>query len=235
MSPTSAQTAAPVSKPVLDPMTRRMRIFRAREIELVLDVGANRGQYGAWLRSAGFQGRIVSFEPLRAPFAGLANAARGDAGWECHRIALGAMPAHARAMNVSADSVSSSMLSLHHRTLALEPETACAATEHVDVTTLDDFVPRLQLSRARTSLKIDVQGYELEVLRGSRRSLERMSVIETEVSLVHSYVGQALLSEIVGFLDERHFHLVSLEPVSDDPASGQMLQLDAIFARDGGW
>jgi FkbM family methyltransferase len=157
-------------------MTRRMRIFRAREIDLLLDVGANRGQYGAWLRSAGFLGRIVSFEPLRGPFASLANAARDDPGWACHRIALGARPARARPMNVSADSVSSSMLSLHDRTLTLEPETACVATEHVDVKTLDHFVPRLHLSRSRTCLKIDVQGYELEVLRGSRQALERISV-----------------------------------------------------------
>jgi hypothetical protein len=55
------------------------------------------------------------------------------------------------------------------------------------------------------------------------------------VSLVHSYVGQALLSEIVTFLDKHDFQLLSLEPLSDDPASGQMLQLDAIFARGGRW
>jgi FkbM family methyltransferase len=231
---TTADGAAPVTKPVLDPLARRLRILAAFDIDLVLDVGANEGQYGAWLRDAGFAGRIVSFEPLRQPFATLADAARNDTQWDCHRTALGATRGRT-VVNVSADSVSSSVLPLHPRTLALEPETSYVTTETVRLATLDAFVAGLDLVGARTYLKIDVQGYELEVLRGSVITLEHAGVVETEVSLVHSYVDQPLLLDVARFLDERGLHLLSLEPVSDDGVSGQMLQLDAIFARGGRW
>jgi FkbM family methyltransferase len=234
MAKASGSATAPVTKAVLDPLSRRMQILERCSIDLLLDVGANEGQYAAWLRDAGWGGRVVSFEPLRAPFEALAEGARQDPDWECHRVALGARRGRT-VMNVSADSVSSSILPLHDRTLALEPETTCVTTEQVRMARLDDWARATGLGNARFYLKIDVQGYELEVLRGGHSMLDQVIVAETEVSLVHSYIGQPLLADIASFLGDCGFGLVSLEPVSDDPASGQMLQLDAIFARHVGW
>ena len=82
----------------------------------------------------------------------------------------------------------------------------------------------------RALLKADVQGFELEVLRGSERTLEQVELVEVELSLVPLYAGAPLLPEVYEHLRERGFALVGLEPVLLDPA-GAVLQLDGLFAR----
>ena len=87
------------------PLGQRMRLLRHYGVTVVLDVGANEGQYGRELRLAGYKGRIVSFEPMAAPFAKLATAARSDPGWDVVQLALGEANAETE-INVSRNSVS---------------------------------------------------------------------------------------------------------------------------------
>jgi hypothetical protein len=63
--------------------------IRQMNVTHVIDVGANRGQYGRLLRRLGFQGRIISFEPVHRSFEELSEGARLDGNWEAHRLALG--------------------------------------------------------------------------------------------------------------------------------------------------
>jgi len=74
--------------------------LRSRDINVVLDVGANRGQFGARLRADGYSGSIVSFEPASEPFRELMLRAEVDEKWEAHKIALGEIPGRAN-LNVS--------------------------------------------------------------------------------------------------------------------------------------
>ena len=85
----------------------------------------------------------------------------------------------------------------------------------------------------RVWLKLDVQGSELSVLRGAERTLERVEVVETELSLVELYEGQALLPDVYAHLTQRGFGIWFLEPVFRDSSSGELLQLDGLFARRG--
>ena len=64
-------------------------IVETHRIDLVLDVGANTGQFGAYLRELGYAGTIHSFEPVEATFQALQRRTSGDANWSCHRMALG--------------------------------------------------------------------------------------------------------------------------------------------------
>jgi FkbM family methyltransferase len=216
--------------PLLPPAVRRARILAWQQIDVVLDVGANAGQYGSALRRAGFGGRIVSFEPLTEAFARLAAMAEHDPLWDCRQLALGAQPGPAR-LNVSADLEASSMLPMEERHVRHWPPSAYVGVEDIAVERLDSIAPTLGLRDRRTYLKLDVQGYELEVLRGAETTLDCVCAIEAELSLVALYGGGPLLEEVVQYVDCRGFELVSIEGITEEPETGQMLQLDGIFVR----
>ncbi len=80
-------------------------------------------------------------------------------------------------------------------------------------------------------LKIDVQGLELEVLRGAESLLDQVAAVESELSLTPLYEQGATFVDVVDHLDTRGFHLVSLAPVFIDPRDGRLLQLDGVFTR----
>ena len=179
---------------VPDLRENRSRLIEERRVTVVLDVGANAGQYAKRLRVDGYAGTIVSFEPLRDAYERLsAAAAASDSAWQTFNLALGEAPAVA-AMNVSANSYSSSFLSITRTTVEAAADAAYVGTEDVTVTALD----LLALPPGRKMLKADVQGFEPSVLRGARTLLPTLELVELELSLVPIYEGQELAPALCG-------------------------------------
>lgn len=218
-------------RPESHPIARQRRLFADLGIDLVIDVGANVGQYARYLRSdLGYEGRIVSLEPLAAEFEALRGKAAGDRKWTCLRLALGDRPGQAR-INVSKNSYSSSflpMLELHKRAA---PESEFAREEAVSVTTLDHIFDTISDKAHSIYLKIDVQGFEERVLRGARRSLRKLRAVQMEMSLVPLYRGERTFAEHLEYMKRSGFRLASVEPGFADASSGQLLQADGIFLR----
>ena len=157
-----------------------MRVFDEKSISVALDVGANIGQYAKELRADGYTGRIVSFEPLSEAFAKLSRYAAPDKAWECKRLALGNSE-EKRSMNVSGLSYSSSLLPMTDRTIAASPGSKYVRTEMVNVTRLDLLRNQLFKDTAPVGLKVDVQGYEMQVLQGATEMLGRnVRVVEAD-------------------------------------------------------
>ncbi len=209
-----------------------LRFLRAREITLLLDAGANAGQYARGLRDLGYRGRIVSFEPLTAAFAALEKAAASDDGWECRQLALGEADHPDAEFHVAGYSECSSLLPMHERHIHALPDSAYQRTERVRVARLDSLRPDLSLHPTdRLWLKLDVQGYEKNVLLGAEETLAQVQIIDTELSLVPLYDGQPLIGEMLAFLDAAGFEPISLENGFTEPKSGCALQVDALFAR----
>jgi FkbM family methyltransferase len=215
--------------PLLPPEVRRARLLAWKDVDAVIDVGANTGQFGMRIRAAGFRGRIVSFEPLPAAFEALSAATADDSRWDCHRLALGARAGRER-LNVSADLEASSVLPMEDRHVRHCPASAYVGVETVRVASLDGLASRLLAEEDRLYLKLDVQGYELEVLRGSEEVLSRVALVEAELSLVPLYRGGPLYREVIDHLDQRGFQLVSVEGITEEPETGHMLQVDAVFS-----
>jgi hypothetical protein len=71
----------------------------------------------------------------------------------------------------------------------------------------------------------------MEVLKGAQQVLCQVELLELELSLVSFYESSALLPEIWDHLRELHFRIVATEGICEDPRSGEMLQMDAIFTR----
>jgi FkbM family methyltransferase len=204
--------------------------LHAHGITSVIDVGANIGQFGEALRRTGFTGRIHSVEPLQQAYGQLAARVASDATWTAERGALSDAPGTVQ-MNVSANSVSSSVLPMLDTHADAAPQSRYVATEDVPATTVDELVARIGFDPATTLLKIDVQGYEKSVLDGAPKTLAAIAGVRTELSLTSLYDGQALLPDIVTYLADQDLELWFIEPGFRDPATRRLLQLDGTFFR----
>lgn len=209
---------------------RRGAILRDEGVTVVLDAGANIGQWAAKLRREGWHRRIISFEPLADAFADLERAAASDSAWECRRLALGDADGLAT-LNVAGNSMSSSLLPMEERHLRGAPESAYVSSESVPTARLDSIANELLSPIDRAYLKLDVQGYELRALEGARETFPQVVAIEVELSLMPLYRGQALYLEVIEWLDRAGYGIASLEGGYADPRSGELLQLDAVFVR----
>jgi FkbM family methyltransferase len=215
----------------MDHFQRRSALIRDRKINLVLDIGANQGQYGTSLRNTvGYKGRIVSFEPLRDAFTILQQTAARDPLWESHNIAFGDSAGTAT-INISANSHSSSLLPVSARTLEIEPSAGYVGTQDVVVYRLDSVLDRFAEPGDRIFLKIDTQGYELKILSGASGVINRVALIQLETSFFEVYHGEALICDVIKYLDNIGYRVVSIEPGWENPATGELLQADFIFGR----
>jgi FkbM family methyltransferase len=200
-------------------------------INLILDVGANVGQFVHKVRDAGYNGRVISFEPQASAHAQLMASAAADPNWTiAHRTALGA-EAGSITMHDSKNSVSSSILPMLASHSDADPQAGYIGTEEVQVNRLDDICA-LEPSD-RVLLKIDVQGYEKPVLDGARRILASCYAVVIEMSLIPLYEGQILAKQLWELLDEAGFEVWSFEPAFRSAQSGRMLQMDGFFVRIG--
>jgi FkbM family methyltransferase len=216
---------------VKDPFPRRIAASLAFfDVETVIDVGANVGQYGAALRASGFGGQIVSVEPLSDAYGRLARRCANDPQWVAVHTAVGAAPG-TLSINVSANSYSSSVLPMTSAHTGAAPGSEYVGAEAVPVTTVAELVERFGLDPARTWLKIDTQGYEAPVLDGAGPLLGTFAAVQLELSFVPLYDGQALFDELVGRLAGAGHVLFGLEAGFSDPRTGRTLQCDGVFVR----
>jgi FkbM family methyltransferase len=213
-----------------DALKRRLALMERYRIDLVLDVGANTGQYAKGLRKAGYGGRIVSFEPLSTAFARLARSAARDPAWEAVHLGLGGRN-HETTLHVSGDSQASSlreMLPLHREVASYF---SYVGEERVSIRKLDTIWDEHVSARSRVYLKLDTQGFEKEVLDGAARSFPRVQAVQLEMSIEPLYEGTPLLPDMIRLMNRKGFTLMSVEYGVCHPETGQMLQLDGIFAR----
>jgi FkbM family methyltransferase len=200
-------------------------------VNMVLDVGANAGQFGMQLREIGYGGRIVSFEPMRIPYETLRRAVAGDELWDvAPRAALGAEEGEIE-INVAGNSESSSILPMLDAHQIAAPESRYISVEHVPLRRLDSIALQYLDERSISFLKVDTQGYEDQVIAGAGAVLRRVVGVQLELSLVPMYAGTRLMPEMVRSLEERGFDLWGMTPAFVDPRSGRLLQVDATFFR----
>lgn len=201
-------------------------------VDLVLDVGANVGQFASGLRSAGYQGEIVSFEPLSFAWQTLEDAASHDARWQVHlRSAIGDHDGECM-INIAGNSVSSSVLPMMESHSSAAEGSAYVGSEPVPIFKLDSVAPKYLENAHRPFLKIDTQGFEWQVLDGAGETLPLVQGILCELSLVPLYESQRLWMDIIRRLENDGFALWSIHRGFTDSRDGRLLQIDATFFRN---
>jgi FkbM family methyltransferase len=200
-------------------------------VDLVLDVGANAGQFGRELRSMGYRGRIVSFEPLSGAHQRLRDSAKSDPAWTVmDRCAVGDRDGDVT-INIAGNSVSSSLLPMTDAHLSAARSSAYVGQEQVRLVRLDSVASAHLASARAPFLKIDTQGYEWAVLDGADSLLPRLTGVLCELSLVPLYEGQHLWLDVIHRLGTAGFRTWAVQPGFTDHRDGRTLQLDALFFR----
>jgi FkbM family methyltransferase len=209
-------------------LTRHSSWLKAAGIQTVIDVGAHKGEFASAIASILPEARIYAFEPLPECFSTLRQRLGHRSGFTAYRAALGDSEGEVSFLRSNFSKASSllCMTNLHKEAFPWSAETSPIT---VSVAPLDSYLPEMEVT-PKTLLKIDVQGYEAEVLRGAVRSLNSIDYILMEVTFEELYEGQALFDDIYRFLSACGFsyHGSWDELLSPD---GRVLQSDALFIR----
>lgn len=211
------------------PAIEHAALLRQITFDFLLDVGANRGQFSLVCRRQKPGARIVAFEPLPGPAAVYRALFAGDANVRLHQVALGTQRGTVP-MHVSARDDSSSLLPIAEAQVRNFPGSHEVGTHDVTMVLLPDLIKAQEMGRHNV-LKIDVQGFELEVLKSAETLLALFDHIYVECSYVPLYVGQSLAGQVIAFLEARGFAQSGRYNPSYIAGSRDLLQADLLFRR----
>ncbi|MBL6764906.1 MAG: FkbM family methyltransferase [Verrucomicrobiae bacterium] len=206
------------------------RLGELTQICTVFDVGANTGEFASWTAKCLPEASIHAFEPLTVCHERLRAAAARHPGMSVHTCALGDR-AGMTEMFQNDYSPSSSLLPMEDRHRELWPKTAGDKAVEVEVRTLDDVVAETKAA-GPAFLKLDVQGFEMHVLRGAEKALaNEVAIVMCETLFEGLYEGQAEFLEMLRFLDERGFRFLEFADERRLGENGRLIYADAVFVR----
>lgn len=207
-------------------------IFKALNIQTVIDVGANKGQYALdLLQNIGFKGTIYSFEPIPDVWNELKINSGSYSDWHVFQpLAIGDQAGEVE-INITQNTQSSSLLKMTDAHVQAAPDSKVVKTTKVKVVRLDEVLKEhLSTLSGGCYMKVDTQGYEKQVLLGAGNFIQEMDAIELEVSLIPLYEGQMLFDDIVAMMKSFGFELWTIFPMFSD-ATGRTLQVDVVFLK----
>jgi len=200
------------------------QLIDAESIGIVLDVGANTGQFADDLRLIGFKGKIISFEPVKTEFDKMKYSFRKDSMWEGHQFALGSK-SETRMINVSDESTMSSLLE-SDKWVSVERR------EEIEVKRLDDVFENLvnQGPDDKILLKTDTQGFDLEVFHGASGCIDKIHSIMAEISVLPLYNGMTNYKEALLIYENEGFRLFNMTVVSRNREM-EIMEMNCLMKR----
>ena len=219
---------SPIIKYYKPDLPRRMKILRHYDIDTIFDIGANTGQYATLNRIMGYKGKIISFEPLNDAFQKLKMHSRKDKNWLVNNYALGDKEDKGT-INIAKNSYSSSVLDIGDLHLDSAPNSKYIGQQEIHIKRIDAVFHLFSDIDNNIMVKIDTQGFEKNVLDGAVGILDKIKIIQLEMSIFELYEGEILYQEMISLLDAKGFKLISLENGFSNPNTGELLQVDGIF------
>lgn len=214
-----------IQKETTEFLKQVVTICESNEVEIIFDVGANTGQYGRLLMKNNFRGKLVSFEPQSFAHLKLSREARNWPNWDvAERCVLGDKEVDSIELFIADNSVSSSLLKKSHENPELFNE---VGVERVKMIRLESFYRKMH-NEEKFFLKMDTQGYDLNVLKGCDSILDYCVAIQFEASIFEIYVGSPRFSEILLWLEDRGFMIYDCLPEARNQ-SGRLLEMDLLM------
>jgi FkbM family methyltransferase len=209
------------------------RIFDHYQVDCVFDVGANNGQYAEMLRKkVGYKGLIISFEPLPDTSQVLRAKAATDALWQIEEVALGA-EVGIKEFNVMANSEFSSFRAPRDdEESRFKDLNKVTKGVMVKVETLSAALQRLEkkFSFNRPFLKMDTQGFDLEIVKGSSDAIKRFVGLQSELSVRALYYDAPTYIESLAEYQKIGFMLSTFVP-NNKPHFPYLLEVDCIMVN----
>ncbi len=203
----------------------------------VVDIGANTGQFAESLYDFGFQGRVLSFEPVEAARQELLQRSAAYPLWEvAERCAIGDQDGSIT-MNVSDDTVFSSALPIKDSYVSHNQKSRIVRQEEVPAYRIDSILPRYieDLEAARLLLKIDTQGFEKQVIDGAPETLGRAIGLKIEIPLYAIYENTEFqFYDIMDLARSQGFQPYSFHVEGVDLNTGRVNTIDGLFFRESG-
>jgi FkbM family methyltransferase len=206
----------------------RNELIEKLNIEIIIDGGANRGQWTKRLRDQIIDRKVISFEPVAENFQHLAKELSNDINWTGMNYALGETEGSST-INLSNNMSMSASLKEPLNHVDVYPTVKFENAEVINVKRLDEF--DFFNGPGPFFLKLDVQGYELEALKGATEILDKVALIEVETSFREMYKGEVLHTQLVSWMEERGFSVFTIAPPAIDK-SGRIGYLDVLLINN---
>jgi FkbM family methyltransferase len=188
----------------------------------VLDVGAGRGAWTELAMTCWPDSRYFLIEPLQERLVSLCALSHRNPNVTFLLLGAGSEVGE-RAIGVMEDFLDGSSLVYEG-----------SAARSVRVETIDHLLEEARIEQP-DFMKIDVQGYELEVLKGAQRCLDRCSLVLTEVEFFRFAPAMPLLHEIVAWMVAHGYRPYEVADILRRPSDRAMGQCDLLFCREGHW
>lgn len=204
--------------------------FPKSDIKLVIDVGSNEGQFIRTSLALMPATKILAFEPNPVSVQNLQ-----ESNWDAMQVQIFTLALGSRqdyvTLNVSEFSPASSLLKNSQQLNQEFPNLLTEKVIKVEIDRLDSIIHKLDIALCDRSLllKIDVQGFELEVLKGATELFEKIAVIVCEVNLAYLYEQQCNLNEIISFLYQNNFRLNDVGQPIRSLVNEEILYVDLAF------
>lgn len=213
------------------------RLLSSLKINCVLDVGSHMGDFGRLLRHIGYAGLIISFEPVADNFQVLLERSEGDPKWYAHRLALGTTKGNATITVFSGTTFHSFLPSSEHGRERFPSKMLIERTEVVPIERLENILSELVdgIADPKIFLKVDVQGYDLEVIKGLGAAVSQISALQVELAFQSLYDNATnLLVDAVPQLEKLGFQVAGMFPVTYEADGVRLLEVDCLMARPTG-
>ena len=209
----------------------RFTWLRHLNINTILDIGANIGQFATEVTKVFPEAQIYSFEPIKDVYERLIDNIKENKRIRAFNSALGNINGRTRIFR-DGYSASSSLLEMANLHKEAFPFSGSISNQIINIKRLDDMVEleRLKLN-PEIMIKIDVQGYEEKVVEGGMNTIKKAKVVITEVSFYELYKDQVLFGEIYETFVSLGFDFKGFNDLSFHPVSGLSLFGDAVFVK----
>lgn len=209
------------------------KLFASQGVDAVWDVGANRGQYYQFLRNGiGFKGTILSFEPLSELNRDLTRKSMQDPNWHVFPFALGEKNEHLAINVMQANDMSSFLSPDCNHTDRFKDSNNPVETEMVEVKCLNDIYEEISTKYAarKSYLKMDTQGFDLNVIKGGAKVISNYVALQTEASVLPLYEGVPDYRESISYLNDIGFELSGVYPVTVDEKL-RLIEFDCVMVN----
>ncbi|MBN1464395.1 FkbM family methyltransferase [candidate division KSB1 bacterium] len=199
-------------------------------INSIIDVGASDGGFATKARKLFQRAKIYSFEPIPSSYKILTKKFASDKNFKAFNIALGNTVGQSE-FHLHEHVGASSFLRISDLHIDAHPYTKNCSEIKVALDKLDNLI-KIEDLTPDILLKLDVQGYEIEVLKGSEELLKHTRYVYSEVCFNKLYEEQPLFDDIADFLRERGFHIAGVENIARSTKDGTFLNADVFFTRN---